>query len=99
MGAFYSPKLAFSRKPFPCAATPLGRYDGFSKWLRLTSSRERTFTWQEPRNSQINIDYSYCGFEPGSELALLVFGVDLVSKAANLLDELAAEGHKFTLRS
>ena len=49
--------------------------------------------------AQINIDYSYCGFEPGSELALLVFGVDLVSKAATLLDELAADGHEFTLRS
>ena len=49
--------------------------------------------------AQINIDYSYCGFEPGSELALLVFGVDLVSKAANLLDELAASGQEFISRS
>jgi len=39
---------------------------------------------------QINIDYSYCGLEPGSTLALVVFGVDNVSKAATLLDELAA---------
>jgi hypothetical protein len=41
--------------------------------------------------AHINIDYSYCGFDPGSALALLVFGVDSLSKAATLLDELAAE--------
>jgi hypothetical protein len=40
---------------------------------------------------QINIDYSYCGFEPGSTLALIVFGVDNLAKAATLLDELTAE--------
>lgn len=40
---------------------------------------------------QINIDYSYCGLEPGSPLVLLVFGVDNLTKAATLLDELAAE--------
>ena len=40
---------------------------------------------------QINIDYSYCGLEPGSTLALVVFGVDNLTKAATLLDELAAE--------
>jgi hypothetical protein len=39
----------------------------------------------------INIDYSYCGLEPGSTRALVVFGVDNLSKAANLLDELATE--------
>jgi hypothetical protein len=39
---------------------------------------------------QINIDYSYCGLEPESTLALLVFGVDNLTKAATLLDELAA---------
>jgi len=39
---------------------------------------------------QINIDYSYCGLEPGSKLALVVFGVDNLTKAVNLLDELAA---------
>ncbi|MGD0632597.1 MAG: hypothetical protein ABR987_25005 [Terracidiphilus sp.] len=39
---------------------------------------------------QINIDYSYCGLEPGSARALLVFGVDNLTKAANLLDEMAA---------
>lgn len=40
---------------------------------------------------RINIDYSYCGFEPGSAQGLLVFGVDTVTKASALLDELAAE--------
>ena len=40
---------------------------------------------------QINIDYSYCGQEPGSAQALLVFGVDNLSKASAALDELAAE--------
>jgi hypothetical protein len=40
---------------------------------------------------QINIDYSYCGAEPGSERVLVAFGVDNLSKAANALDELAAE--------
>lgn len=40
---------------------------------------------------QINIDYSYCGMEPGSTLGLLVFGVDNLNKAATALDELAAE--------
>jgi hypothetical protein len=40
---------------------------------------------------QINIDYSYCGSEPGSTLALMVFGVDNLTKAATLLDELAAK--------
>jgi hypothetical protein len=40
---------------------------------------------------QINIDYSYCGLEPGSTLGLLVFGVDNVNKAAAALDKLAAE--------
>ena len=38
---------------------------------------------------QINIDYSYCGLEPGSNRALVVFGVDNLTQAATLLDELA----------
>jgi hypothetical protein len=41
--------------------------------------------------NQINIDYSYCGMEPGSKLALLVFGVESVTMASKVLDELAAE--------
>ena len=40
---------------------------------------------------QINIDYSYCGQEPGSTSVMLVFGVDNVTKAASLLDALAVE--------
>jgi hypothetical protein len=40
---------------------------------------------------QINVDYSYCGLEPGSTEALVVFGVDHTNKAAKLLDDLAAE--------
>ena len=40
---------------------------------------------------QINIDYSYCGLEPGSALMLAVFGVDNLTKASAVLDELSAE--------
>src|SRR5215470_16241207 len=39
----------------------------------------------------INIDYSYCGLETGSPLALVVFGVDKLTEAAALLDGLGAE--------
>jgi hypothetical protein len=42
--------------------------------------------------NKINVDYSYCGLEPGSAQALAVFGVDNLSKAAKALDDLAAEG-------
>ena len=41
-------------------------------------------------DKQINIDYSYCGLEPGSTQALVVFGVDNLTKAVTVLDELAA---------
>ena len=41
--------------------------------------------------NQINIDYSYCGLEPGSTRALVVFGVDHLTRAAKLLVELATE--------
>jgi hypothetical protein len=40
---------------------------------------------------KINIDYSYCGLEPGSTQMLLVFGVDNTTKAANALDEMATD--------
>jgi hypothetical protein len=40
---------------------------------------------------QINIDYSYCGLEPGSTRALVVFGVDDLIKAVGVLDELTSE--------
>ena len=41
--------------------------------------------------NQINIDYSYCGLEPGSTLALAVFGGDNLTRAVTVLDELSAE--------
>ncbi len=37
---------------------------------------------------KINIDYSYCGWEPGAPNGMLVFGVDNLNKASALLDEL-----------
>ena len=40
---------------------------------------------------RINIDYSYCGLEPGSTRALVVFGVDNLTEAAKALDALAEE--------
>jgi hypothetical protein len=40
----------------------------------------------------VNIDYSYCGLEPGSTQALVVFGVDNLTKAVPVLDKLAAGG-------
>jgi len=39
---------------------------------------------------QINVNYSYSGVEPNSKLALAVFGVDNLTKAANALDAIAA---------
>ena len=41
--------------------------------------------------NRVNIDYSYCGIEPGSNRGLLVFGVDKLSIAQKALDELAAQ--------
>jgi hypothetical protein len=41
--------------------------------------------------NRINIDYSYSGLEPGSARALAVFGVDNLTAAAKVLDELAGE--------
>jgi hypothetical protein len=41
--------------------------------------------------NRVNIDYSYCGMEPGSDRGLLVFGVDSLTVAAKALDDLAAE--------
>ena len=38
---------------------------------------------------RINIDYSYCGADTGSNLVILIFGVDNVTKAAAVLDTLA----------
>jgi len=39
---------------------------------------------------RINIDYTYLGLEPDSARALVVFGVDNLNKAAEVLDELSA---------
>jgi hypothetical protein len=41
--------------------------------------------------NHVNIDYSYCGVEPESGQILLVFGVDDLTKAATVLDELATK--------
>lgn len=41
--------------------------------------------------NKVNIDYSYCGLEPGSTKALVVFGVDNLTRAANMLDTMATE--------
>ena len=41
---------------------------------------------------KINIDYSYCGLEPGAARMLVVFGVDNLKRAAKVLDEVEAEG-------
>jgi hypothetical protein len=40
---------------------------------------------------KINIDYSYCGLEPGSPLVLVVFGVDQLTDAAAALDTLGED--------
>jgi hypothetical protein len=41
--------------------------------------------------NKVNVEYSYFGQEPGSQRVMLVFGVDNTTKAANLLDGMAAE--------
>ena len=40
---------------------------------------------------RINVNYSYSGFEPGSKLALGIFGVDNLPRAAAALDAIAAK--------
>ena len=47
--------------------------------------------------NQINVDYSYCGLEPGSNQLLLVFGVDNLTRAASILDELMKTGEHSAL--
>lgn len=44
--------------------------------------------------AKVNIDYSYCGIDPETSEAFLVFGVDNLTKAAQALDELAAQHMK-----
>ena len=41
--------------------------------------------------NKVNIDYSYCGLEPGSTKALVVFGVDSLTLAAGLLDRMPSD--------
>lgn len=41
--------------------------------------------------ASINIDYVYGGVEPGTNVPLLIFGVADVTKAASILDEVAAK--------
>jgi hypothetical protein len=38
--------------------------------------------------AKINVEYSYCGVEPGEAKALVVFGVDNIVKASKALDEI-----------
>ena len=40
--------------------------------------------------ARININYAYCGTEPGSNMSLVVFGVTHVAKAVSLLEEAKA---------
>ncbi len=39
--------------------------------------------------AHINIDYAYCGTEPGANMSLVVFGVTDVAKTISLLEEIA----------
>jgi hypothetical protein len=40
--------------------------------------------------ANININYAYCGLEPGTNMPLVFFGVAEVSKAARVLERAAA---------
>jgi hypothetical protein len=40
--------------------------------------------------ANINIDYSYCGVDPGTNAPLLIFGVAEAGRAAKILDKAAA---------
>lgn len=44
--------------------------------------------------ANININYAYCGLEPGTNEPLVFFGVAEVDKAASVLEELAAVAGK-----
>ena len=41
--------------------------------------------------NRVNIDYSYGGWDPATNSAVLIFGVDNLAKAAAALDELAKQ--------
>ena len=40
--------------------------------------------------ANININYSYCGVEPGTNVPVLIFGVAEVGRAVTILDQAAA---------
>ena len=42
--------------------------------------------------ANININYAYCGLEPGANTPLVFFGVNEVTQAAPLLEQAAAAG-------
>ena len=42
--------------------------------------------------ANININYAYCGLEPGTNTPLVFFGVNEVTQAAPLLEQAAAAG-------
>ena len=44
--------------------------------------------------ANININYAYCGLEPGTNMPLVFFGVAEVSKAAPILEQAAAAAAK-----
>ena len=44
--------------------------------------------------ANININYAYCGLEPGTNAPLVFFGVSDVEKAAPILQRAAAEAAK-----
>jgi|SRR5215470_17846722 len=44
--------------------------------------------------ANININYAYCGLEPGSNAPLMFFGVGEVGKAAPILEQAAAAAGK-----
>jgi hypothetical protein len=43
--------------------------------------------------AKINIQHAYCGFEPGTNAPMLIFGVAEVGRAVTLLDQAAAAAH------
>lgn len=43
-------------------------------------------------DANININYTYCGVEPGTNAPLVIFGVADVGRAAEILEQAAAAG-------
>ena len=44
--------------------------------------------------ANVNINYAYCGLEPGTNIALVFFGVAEVGQAATILEQAAAAAAK-----